>query len=207
MKVIDLFETFDKDKFNQAANQHNKQYEDVANWFLDASDSDQIDWIHKTNFNDWQNFGNTIILHMIQHSDKELSPDVQIALVNKTPTAIRHLVGQNKYPCIQAQKIAINKNPFVIASLFDNGHKPSFEIILLAVNNRPDVVFSIPDFNSIVGVGILHRVLTDKSTLQLNKQIYDDIVKYFFPTSSLLVNKWIRFGDRARSQIAKGKWK
>ena len=51
-----------------------------------------------------------------------------------------------------------------------------------------------------------HQFLLDNLWVK-DKDSYDFIIKQFFHTSSLLVNKWIRFGDRARSQIAKGKWK
>ena len=49
---------------------------------------------------------------------------------------------------------------------------------------------------------IIRKFLLDSLTVSdLTKKQYDYWVKELFPTSSLLVNKWIRFGDRLRGRI------
>jgi len=52
----------------------------------------------------------------------------------------------------------------------------------------------------------IFKILTDKQTLCIDKQLYDDLVKAIFPTSSLMVSKWMRFGDRARLMIEQGRF-
>ena len=74
------------------------------------------------------------------------------------------------------------------------------------LDNVGNVMYTLVSSNYKLSNSVVKYGLSNVTQLK-NKHIYDMIVKRLFPTSSLSVNKWIKFGDRARSQIAKGKWK
>ena len=102
----------------------------------------------------------------------QMSEEEQRQLVSDMPAAIRKI----KNPSEAVQRIACRANGSYIHEIMRKGIKPSKEVITTA--------------------------LTNDNMLELARtEIYDDIVKQLFPTSSLLVNKWIKYGDFMRRRL------
>ena len=107
----------------------------------------------------------------------EPSPEVKELAVQQNGWAIQYINN----PSYKLQRLAVQRHGWTIELIIDKQIKPSYEIIKIVLTH-PDVILGDDDIDS-------------------SKHSYDDLVKRLLPTSSLLVNKWIRYGDRIRGRI------
>ncbi len=50
----------------------------------------------------------------------------------------------------------------------------------------------------------IYDILTHEQTVNVGKQLYDDLVKSLFPRSTLLVDRWIGYGNHVRQRKPRG---
>ena len=98
----------------------------------------------------------------------------------------------------------ISQNPYNALYYAIDSLKTSFPAGEAAISTIPSYyrIYLQMVYNDKLPGNAIAKLLNNKSTIKkLDKEDYDNLVKEMFPTSSLLVNKWIRFGDRLRGRI------
>ena len=130
---------------------------------------------------------------------------VQQAAVKQYGPSIEFIIKNGITPSNKVQELAVQQKGESIFHILQAGIIPSLKLQLLAVQQNGYAIKYLLDAGIKLSKTVIWTGLTNENIMKrYNKQRYDDVVKQLFPTSSLLVNKWIRYGDRARAQIAKG---
>ena len=201
MKVIDLFEEISGgDK-------------ELLNSFLTASIEEQKKFISDNVSGPYSisTFNLSALWYELRElPTQRLSNDIMEYIINVNPVFIYNLIydNGNKLPPEYLIYKALDKNGCVISSIVTHMNKNKHGllqkyILYVAINQGLDYI----SYSSIRGVlhedpSMIKKILTDVNILtNTRKRDYDNFVKELFPTSSLLVNKWIRFGDRLRGRI------
>ena len=128
--------------------------------------------------------------YMIQFIENP-SENVQLAAVYKSPQSIEHI----KNPTERVQLDAVHRSPHSIGYI----KNPTEKVQIAAVTHSWRNVLRIDNPTK----KVKFVVLTDIEAIMHPK--YNYVVEQLFPNSSILVDKWIKYGERVRKTIKKGK--
>ena len=152
---------------------------------------------------------------------KNPSEAVQLAAVKRNLYIIEYLINKGINPSEAVQLAAVQQDGYVIyhinnpsevvqlAAVQQNGYaieyidNPSERVKLAAVTENGHAIERIDNPSK----QVIFTVLTNHNFIQNNNKYhgYDSAVRKLFPNSSILVDKWIKYGNRVRASLKKGK--
>lgn len=157
-----------------------------SNNFSTWTDEDIIELIKKTDPGNIKN----IIKDLKNPSD-----EVQVAAVKREVSILSWLHVQSQ----KAIEVALKKNPWNIGYV----KTPTTEQMMKAIKQDSSVIRSLATKDNITlpNEVIQAGLTSDQFIHGQSKEYYDKTIQLIFPTNTLLINKWIRYGDKRREEL------
>jgi hypothetical protein len=131
------------------------------------------------------------VKHIIEQNLTTTGDDPEgykISAVTKRPTSIRSIEN----PSEAVQMAAVKKNIYVL----DYIEHPTYNVVKYAVTKDCGVASMIdPKF---LTPDLITQVLTDPRWTIFEVETYNNLVRNIFQGNNLLINKWIRYGEKMR---------
>jgi hypothetical protein len=131
--------------------------------------------------------------HLVEKVDWNTKTEKQqIAMVSK---AGYYGIGKIKNPSEAVQLAAVSCDGYAIEIIIDNKINPSEAVQLAAVAQHGSAIMHIKDPSPVV----IKTALTNPELIRYSIT-FDEAVKKLFANNSLLMKKWLRYGEAMRTQ-------
>ncbi len=111
--------------------------------------------------------------------------------------AVQHdytAIGDIKNPSENVQLMAVCTNGLSIKYLYQNGIEPSEVVQMAAVSRAGSAIAYIPNPSN----NVLMTAFKNPSFVK--SKFYDKMVKQYFKDNTMLMKKWLRYGETMRNQ-------
>ena len=113
-------------------------------------------------------------------------------------------IAEINNPSERVQLAAVRQHGTNLWYIIQNGINPSERVQLAAVKDNPMVYIRLIDLHHNWSKQCKYVILTHPKLI-MKPMGYEHAVKNLFPDSSILVDKWIKYGERVRVSVEKGK--